>query len=61
MDSIAEIIKIVTKRRIKKVELFDESSRNKNSNYFKLFEGIHQGTYKSDEEAAKDLYDCDPS
>src|SRR4028118_1142287 len=61
MDSLSELIRLVTKKRIKKVELFDESSRNKSSNYFKLFEGIHSGHYRSDQDAAKDIYDCDPS
>jgi hypothetical protein len=61
MDSLSELIRLVTKKRIKKVELFDESSRNKSSNYFKLFEGIHSGQYRSDQDAARDIYDCDPS
>jgi hypothetical protein len=61
MDSLTELIRLVTKKRIKKVELFDESSRNKSSNYFKLFEGIHSGHYRSDSDAARDIYNCDPS
>ena len=61
MESISELIKLVTQKRVKKIELFDETSRNKSSNYFKLFDGIHSETYDSDEEAASDIYNCLPS
>lgn len=61
MDSLSELIRLVTKKRVKKVELFDENSRNKSSNYFKLFDGIHSEKYRSDADAAKDIYACDPS
>ncbi|QHT66318.1 hypothetical protein GXP67_06425 [Rhodocytophaga rosea] len=61
MDSLSELIRLVTKKRVKKVELFDENSRNKSSNYFKLFDGIHSQKYHSDADAAKDIYACDPS
>jgi hypothetical protein len=61
MDSLSELIRLVTKKRVKKVELFDENSRNKTSNYFKLFDGIHSQKYNSDADAAKDIYSCDPS
>lgn len=61
MEALTELIELVTKKRIKKIELFDESSRNKNSNYFKLFDGIHSRRYKTDEEAADDIYQCEAS
>ena len=61
MDALNELIKLVTKKRVKKVELFDENSRNKSSNYFKLFDGIHTRRYQSDTDAAQDIYQCDPS
>lgn len=61
MESLGELINLITKKRIKKVELFDESSRNKQSNYYKLFEGIHSEKYKTDADAARDIYQCDPS
>lgn len=61
MDALTELIELVTQKRIKKIELFDESSRNKNSNYFKLFDGIHSRKYKTDEEAAEDIYQCEAS
>ncbi len=61
MEALNELINLVTKKRIKKVELFDENSRNKLSNYYKLFEGIHLEKYKTDAEAAQDIYQCEPS
>ncbi|MCU0445873.1 MAG: hypothetical protein MUE85_13260 [Microscillaceae bacterium] len=61
MESLNELIGLITQKRVKKVELFDESSRNKTSNYFKLFEGIHNEKYLTDEEAAQDIYACEAS
>ncbi len=61
MDSLRELISLITQKRIKKVELFDESNRNKTSNYYKLFDGIHSRKYGTDADAAKDIYDCLPS
>jgi hypothetical protein len=61
MESLNELIDLITQKRVKKVELFDESSRNKSSNYFKLFEGIHTEKYSSDDDAAQDIYACNSS
>ncbi|SDK74029.1 hypothetical protein SAMN05421823_103429 [Catalinimonas alkaloidigena] len=61
MENLRSLIELVTKKRIKKIELFDEGSRNKNSNYFQLFDGIHSGRFKTDEEAAAEIYQCDPA
>jgi len=61
MESLRELISLITQKRIKKVELFDESNRNKTSNYFRLFEGIHSRRYTTDAEAAQDIYECLPS
>ncbi len=61
METLKSLIQIVTQKRVKKIELFDEDSRNKSSHYYALFHGIHQEKYKSDEEAAKDIYECSAS
>lgn len=61
MEALSELIQLVTQKRIKKVELFDENSRNKSSNYYKLFDGIHSKKYLDDQDAAEDIYQCDPS
>ncbi len=61
MDSLRELISLITPKRIKKVELFDENNRNKTSNYYRLFDGIHSKKYTTDQDAAQDIYDCLPS
>lgn len=61
MEAITELINLITQKRIKKVELFDENNRNKSSNYYKLFDGIHSQQYATDQEAAQDIYGCDAS
>jgi hypothetical protein len=61
MDSLKDLIQLITRKRVKKIELFDETHRQKASNYFKLFNGIQQQKYLSDEDAARDIYDCLPS
>ncbi|TAE68674.1 MAG: hypothetical protein EAZ85_13960 [Bacteroidetes bacterium] len=61
METLKSLIQIVTQKRVKKVELFDEDSRNKSSHYYALFHGIHQEKYTSDQDAAKDIYACDAS
>lgn len=61
MEALRELVELITRKRVKKVELFDEQSRNKNSNYYQLFEGIHTSKYASDEEAAQDIYQCEAS
>ncbi len=61
MEALRELVELITRKRVKKVELFDEQSRNKNSNYYQLFEGIHTSKYASDEEASQDIYQCEAS
>ncbi len=61
MEALSELIELVTQKRVKKVELFDENSRNKTSNYYRLFEGIHSKRYHTDQEAAQDIYQCEAS
>lgn len=61
METLQELVNLVMQKRIKKVELFDENSRNKASNYFKLFDGIHNKHYQSDQDASLDIYQCEPT
>ncbi|WP_027000294.1 hypothetical protein [Eisenibacter elegans] len=61
METLTELIDLINQKRIKKVELFDERSRSKQSNYYKLFYGITSGKYLTDQEAAEDIYQCDAS
>lgn len=59
METLSELVKLITQKRVKKVELFDEENRTKNSHYFKLFEGIHHRKYTNDQDASQDIYACD--
>ncbi len=61
METLSELVKLITQKRVKKVELFDEENRTKNSHYFKLFEGIHHKKYATDQDASQDIYACDAS
>lgn len=62
MKHLIEISKIVTKKKVKKIEIFDESSlKNKNSKFNEFYESLMDGKFKSDRDAAKTLYDCQPT
>lgn len=61
MKSLIEISKIVTKKRISKIEIFDKSLLNKKDSKFnEFYEGLIQEKFFTDEEAAKVLYDATP-
>lgn len=61
MKTLIEISKIVTKKRISKIEIFDKSLLNKKESKFnEFYEGLIQEKFKTDEEAAKVLYDATP-
>lgn len=63
MRKLKEIISVITRRRIKKIEVFNEGKgRSLNDNlYFRLYKGIKEGRYNSDEDAALDLFQAEPS
>ncbi|MFN0276631.1 MAG: hypothetical protein ACKVPJ_12870 [Chitinophagales bacterium] len=61
MKTLIEISKIVTKKRISKIEIFDKSLLNKKDSKFnEFYEGLINEKFKTDEEAAKVLYDSTP-
>ncbi|MBC8046996.1 MAG: hypothetical protein H7Y00_09395 [Fimbriimonadaceae bacterium] len=61
MKTLIEISKIVTKKRISKIEIFDKSLLNKKDSKFnEFYEGLIHEKFKTDEEAAKVLYDATP-
>lgn len=61
MDTIKELIKIVNRKRLSKIDVFDRTFLNKNNNnlYYKLYEGIESGQITDDASAAKYLYDSE--
>ncbi|MCH8330122.1 MAG: hypothetical protein IH946_01880 [Bacteroidetes bacterium] len=62
MFEIADILNILTSKRIKKIELLnDVVTGDKQSYYYKLYKGISSGRIKTDKQAASYLYHADPS
>lgn len=57
MKIFKEMVSLVTKQRLNKIELIDEKQPDGKDNlYLKLFKGISAGDFTSDEEAAASLY-----
>lgn len=62
MKHLLEISKIVTKKKVRKIEIFDDHSlRQKNSKFNEFYEAIMAGKFKTDVDAAKYLYGCNPT
>jgi hypothetical protein len=60
MEHLSEIVKIVTKQKISKIELLDyDLLHDKNDLYSKFYHGLAAEQFSTDEEAAKALYDTD--
>ncbi len=61
MKNLLEIAKVATKKKVKKIEIFDEwSLKVKNSKFNEFYEDLTQGVYKNDRDAAAKLYNCSP-
>lgn len=62
MKNLIEISKIVTKRKVKKIEIFDNHSlKHKNSKFNEFYEALSANKYKNDRDAAAHLYGCSPT
>jgi hypothetical protein len=62
MKHLIEISKIVTKKKVKKIEIFDEHSlKHKNSKFNEFYEALMIGKFKNDRDAATFLYACSPT
>lgn len=62
MKNLIEIAKIVTKKKVKKIEIFDDYSlKNKNSKFNEFYEALMIGKFKNDRDAASFLYGCSPT
>jgi hypothetical protein len=59
MDTLKELVKIVNRKRLSKIDVFDKTFLNQdNANlYYKLYEGLESGKIKDDESAAQYIYD----
>ncbi len=61
MKHLLEISKIVTKKKVKKIEIFDDHSlKQKNSKFNEFYELLMKGNLKDDKEAAAQLYGSTP-
>lgn len=62
MKHLIEISKIVTKKKVKKIEIFDDQAlKNKNSKFYEFYEALMVGKFKNDRDAATFLYGCSPT
>lgn len=62
MKHLIEISKIVTKKKVKKIEIFDDQTlKNKNSKFNEFYEALMGGKFKNDRDAASFLYGCSPT
>lgn len=61
MKNLIEIAQIITKKKIRKIEIFDEHYlQNKSSKFNDFYEGLIQGKFKNDRDAAEHLYKSTP-
>jgi len=62
MKNLIEIAKIVTKKKVRKIEIFDDHSlKHKNSKFNEFYEALMVGKFKNDRDAATFLYACSPT
>lgn len=62
MKNLIEISKIVTKKKVRKIEIFDDHSlKHKNSKFNEFYEALMVGKFKNDRDAASFLYSCSPT
>ncbi|MBK8723078.1 MAG: hypothetical protein IPL95_12660 [Saprospiraceae bacterium] len=62
MKNLIEISKIVTKKKVRKIEIFDDNSlRHKNSKFNEFYESLMGGKFKNDRDASTALYGCSPT
>ena len=62
MKNLIEIAKIVTKKKVKKIEIFDDYSlKSKASKFNEFYEALMANKFRNDRDAATFLYDCSPT
>jgi len=62
MKKLKEIVRVVGRKRLKRIEVFNEGGKSsRNSLYYKLYKGIKDGRFNTDEEAARELFGCEPT
>jgi len=62
MKNLLEVSKIVTKKKVRKIEIFDDHSlQARDSKFNEFYEALMTGKLKNDRDAAKLLYNCSPT
>lgn len=62
MKNLIEISKIVTKKKVRKIEIFDDYTlKHKNSKFNEFYEALMVGKFKNDRDAASFLYGARPT
>ena len=62
MKNLIEVAKIVTKKKVRKIEIFDDATlRNKASKFNEFYEALMNSKFKNDRDAASFLYNCSPT
>jgi hypothetical protein len=62
MKNLIEISRIVTKKKVRKIEIFDDATlENKSSKFSEFYEALMAGKFKNDRDAATFLYGCSPT
>lgn len=61
MKNLIEISKIVTKKKVKKIEIFDEQTLRHKSKFSDFYEALMSSKFKNDRDAAQHLYQCGPT
>ncbi|MEM1000518.1 MAG: hypothetical protein AAGN35_25925 [Bacteroidota bacterium] len=63
MKKLQEIVRVVGRKRLRRIEVFNEAGggTNRSSLYYRFYRGIKEQKYTTDEEAARDLCGTDPT
>ena len=62
MKNLIEISKIVSKKKVKKIEIFDSAALDStNSKFAEFYEELTAGKFRNDRDAATKLYGCSPT
>jgi hypothetical protein len=62
MKNLIEISRIVTKKKVRKIEIFDDAAlKAKNSKFNEFYDALMSGKLRNDRDASTLLYNCQPT
>ncbi len=62
MKNLIEIARVVTKRKVRKIEIFDDYAlRHNKSKFNEFYDALRDNKFKNDRDAADKLYGCKPT